>query len=55
MLDLTKDGDPYRVAVYTREQCVVVAAGFKWYWAANMFSWFMHHVCGYGCRTYKKD
>ena len=28
---------------------------FRWYWAANAWSWFMHHVGGYECHTFKKD
>ena len=28
---------------------------FRWYWQANAWSWFMHHVLGRSCNTYKKD
>ena len=27
---------------------------FSTYWQANAFSWFLHHVHGYGCNLLKK-
>lgn len=28
---------------------------FRWYWQANAWSWFLHHVLGYSCNTWKRD
>jgi hypothetical protein len=50
---------PYRVVIYRRSyywkpwECVTKVFDFRWYWQANMVSWFYHHILGYGCNTWK--
>jgi len=28
---------------------------YRWYWQANLRSWFLHHVLGYSCNTWKRN
>lgn len=48
---------PYRVTAYQTLRGVVhkcfVVGDYRYYWQANLVSFFWHHVLGYGCNTWK--
>lgn len=37
---------------YSKEVAVYY---YDWYWAADLRSWVMHNVFGFGCNTYVRD
>lgn len=49
--------DSYRVTRYIDYGVAHLYPGvryFRWYWQANAYSWFLHHILGYSCNTWKK-
>jgi hypothetical protein len=52
---------PYRVTAYSIHwywgnvtKCFVVG-DYKYYWQANLVSWWYHHLLGYGCNTWRHE
>lgn len=36
-------------------ESTVITYYYKHYWRANLKSWFLHHIFGYNCNTFKKE
>ena len=49
---------PYRETVYRAYSLPLpsrVVGDYRWYWQANLVSWFLHTFCGKGCHTWKTN